>query len=169
MDKEYIVLNEIGKNSNITQRELSKRTKLSLGSVNLLLNKMAREGLIKIKQIPMNRVAYMLTPDGMAEKIRKTASYIKNNYNYINSTKSRVADIIDSILEQDDIHMVQILIENDEISQLVQSVVQGKKRVVCINDITELNLNQWIIVVNQLHFAMLERKNNRIVNLLELI
>lgn len=169
MDKEYIVLNEIGKNSNITQRELSKRTKLSLGSVNLLLNKMAREGLIKIKQIPMNRVAYMLTPDGISEKIRKTASYIKNNYNYINNTKSRVADIIDRILEQDDIHIVQILIENDEISQLVQSVVQGKKRVVCINDITELNLNQWIIVVNQLHFAMLERKNNRIVNLLELI
>lgn len=167
MDKEYIVLNEIGKNSNITQRELSKRTKLSLGSVNLLLNKMAREGLIKIKQIPMNRVAYMLTPDGMAEKIRKTASYIKNNYNYINSTKSRVADIIDSILEQDDIHMVQILIENDEISQLVQSAVQGKNGVICINSTSEVNKLIKVITFSQEQYDELTLKGLQVINLLE--
>ena len=46
MDKKYTVLDIIDKNENITQREISKKANLSLGSVNLLLNKMSHDGLI---------------------------------------------------------------------------------------------------------------------------
>lgn len=169
MDKEYIVLNEIEKNSKITQRELSKKTELSLGSVNILLNKMAREGLIKIKQIPMNRVAYMLTPMGITEKIKKTGAYIKYHYNYISNTKSKIIEVIENILSQGDKQIVQILMGQDEISELVKAAVQDDTRVVFIYNINDINRQQKIVVLNQSQYEELRGYGIKAVNLLELI
>ena len=144
MDKEYILLNEIEKNENITQRELSKKVELSLGSVNLLINKMVHEGLIKISQIPMNRVAYMLTPAGIAEKVRKTSDYIKIHYNYINETVKKIKSaIIDLNKENNDIIVV---LEQDEISELVRQAVN------------EIN-NQHIKMVFENHYVADIKKN----------
>ena len=139
MDKEYILLNEIDKNENITQRELSKKTELSLGSVNILLNKMIHEGLIKMKQIPMNRVAYMLTPVGIAEKVRKTGNYIKVHYKYINETTSKIKNIFLRLIEQNG--NVCVLIEHDEISELIKlaiAEIDNHKHIEIVEDIENL-------------------------------
>ncbi len=98
-DKDYILLNEIDSNSELTQRELSHRTGLSLGSVNLLLQKMIREGLIKMETIPANRVIYYLTPQGLAEKASKTVHYIRHHYQAIQSTKERIRRKLDRYCE----------------------------------------------------------------------
>lgn len=143
MDKEYILLNEIEKNENITQRELSKKTEFSLGGVNILLNKMVQEGLVKIKQIPMNRVAYMLTPAGVAEKIRKTSSYIKIHYNYINETTEKIKNLLLNVVKQNG--EICVLLENDEISELVKLAVEkldDKKHIEIIDGIRNGSWNQ---------------------------
>ena len=86
-DKNYLLLSEIDANCDISQRELSDKTGVSLGSVNLLIKKMIREGLIKMEMINANRVIYMLTPNGMAEKAEKTVRYIRHHYNAIQEAK----------------------------------------------------------------------------------
>lgn len=96
-DKDYILLKEIDDNSELTQRELSHRTGLSLGSVNWLIQKMIREGLIKMETIPANRVIYILTPQGMAEKASKAVQYIRHHYNAIQSTKDRIRRKLDRL------------------------------------------------------------------------
>jgi DNA-binding MarR family transcriptional regulator len=89
-DKDYILMQEIETHQEISQRELSQKTGLSLGSVNLLLKKMIKQGMIKMETIPANRVVYMLTPVGMAEKAIKTVRYIKNQYRIIQETKIKI-------------------------------------------------------------------------------
>ena len=163
MDKEYIVLNEIEKNSNITQRELSKKTELSLGSINILLNKMAREGLIKIKQIPMKRVAYMLTPMGVAEKLKKTRNYIKYHYNYINETKVRIADAIEQI--QIASKHVCILLEYDEIGEIVKQVAD-EKAIPYVFEIDNIK-TECVIVTSSEKQLLVKDKGKAVINLLE--
>lgn len=78
-DKDYLLLSEIDANSDISQRDLSNKTGVSLGSVNLLMKKMIREGLIKMEMTHANRIIYMLTPKGMAEKAEKTVRYVRHH------------------------------------------------------------------------------------------
>ena len=44
-DNEVLILEELEKNSDITQRDLSEKTGLSLGMVNLLLKSLSKKGL----------------------------------------------------------------------------------------------------------------------------
>jgi len=121
-DKEYLILTQIDANPDSTQRDLSRHTGLSLGSVNLLLKKMAREGLIKIDAIPAHRVVYMLTPQGMVEKANKTVNYIKRHYNAINQTKETMKTILAQLLTQ--YPALYILRTHDEVGNLMITAVE---------------------------------------------
>lgn len=122
VDKDYIILNEIEAQQDVSQRELSRKTGLSLGSVNLLLQKMIREGLIKMETIPANRVIYMLTPKGIAEKAAKTVRYVKHHYNAIQNTQ----EAIWRKLDQYEGKFVQIFIclPGSELDDLIVKVVE---------------------------------------------
>ncbi len=165
MDREYIILNEIHKDEHITQRELSEKAGLSLGSINLLLKKMAREGLIKIKQIPANRIAYMLTPKGLSEKISKTYHYIQYHYNYIHEMKSRIKSYILKLSEHHPI--VQIILPNDELGQLILASIAELNRENIVTDIRKMNIRYPIIVSNSNEYKELSQKGYELINLLE--
>jgi len=83
MEHEYKVLSHLQENEITTQRKISKRTGLSLGTVNLLLKKMGRQGLIKIEKLNPRTVRYILTPKGLEEKSRLAYRYLRNSYRQI--------------------------------------------------------------------------------------
>ena len=70
-DNEYTIMSEIMDNENVSQRELSRKLGVSVSTVNALMNKMIKEGLIKMTQVSQKQVFYMLTPIGMMEKAKK--------------------------------------------------------------------------------------------------
>lgn len=117
MDKELLLLDEIGRKAGVSQRELAEKSGVSLGNVNLLLKKMVKEGLVKMESIPANRVLYMLTPKGMAEKADKTYRYIRAHYHYIESLKKRIKEVLLMLLDTHE--EIQLYIENDEVSALL--------------------------------------------------
>jgi ribosomal protein S25 len=61
-------LEEIEKNPNISQRELSHRFGIALGVANASLKRMARKGWIQIRGFNHRKTEYYLTPDGFMEK-----------------------------------------------------------------------------------------------------
>lgn len=81
------MLSKISKNDKVTQRELPKDLGLSVSTVNLLMKKMIKEGLIKMNQVSSKQVLYMLTPMGIGNKALKTVSYLKGHYQAINENK----------------------------------------------------------------------------------
>jgi Winged helix-turn-helix DNA-binding len=67
------VLSSIERDSAITQRKLALELGIALGLVNAYLRRCVRKGLVRVRQVSLNRYAYYLTPQGFAEKSRLTA------------------------------------------------------------------------------------------------
>ena len=140
MDKELALLEEIHNNNSISQREVADKIGLSLGSVNLLLKKMIKEGLIKMEQIPANRVAYMLTPRGMVEKAGKTYNYIVHHYNYIEEQKMAMKNALIELLDK--YENLQLLLTDDPASEILRMAFNNLKQ-------QDKNLSERIIVFTE--------------------
>ncbi len=170
MDKEHLILDAISNSAQITQRELSKKTGLSLGTINILLTKMTKEGLIKVKQIPVNRVLYILTPEGMAEKVNKTYNYIKRQYQYINNTVEKISSNLNQISRT--YKNVCIILENDELDDLIKIAASNLSQNMYRYDVWQSdNQNnkhdKTIIVTNTVRYIELKEKGYSVINLLE--
>ena len=46
------------------------------------------KGLVKMSQVPLNRYAYYLTPQGFAEKSRLTAEYLSVSFNFFRRARN---------------------------------------------------------------------------------
>jgi len=79
-DNEMMILEIIEKKANATQREISKSSGMSLGTVNILLKRFVKKGFVKLEKINSNTFKYILTPKGFNEKSKKTLEYIKIYY-----------------------------------------------------------------------------------------
>ena len=67
------VLSVIEEFDQATQRAISQDLGIVLGLTNAYLKRRIRKGFVKVQQIPANRYAYYLTPQGFAEKGGLTA------------------------------------------------------------------------------------------------
>jgi len=88
------LLTSIERNSAITQRKLAGDLGIALGLANSYLRRCVRKGLIKIGQVPLNRYAYYLTPQGFAEKSRLTAEYLTVSFNFFRHARSDCAELL---------------------------------------------------------------------------
>jgi DNA-binding MarR family transcriptional regulator len=64
------LLSEISGEEPLSQRELSRRLGIAVGLVNSYLKNLVSKGFVRVKNFPRNRYAYLLTPQGLAEKSR---------------------------------------------------------------------------------------------------
>lgn len=81
--RSFLLMEEIAHEEPVTQRELSRRLDIALGLVNSYLKNLVAKGYVRIKAFPKNRYAYILTPQGIAEKSRlayQHLSYFTNLY-----------------------------------------------------------------------------------------
>lgn len=74
--KAFQLLSEVADEQPVSQRELAKRLGIALGLVNSYLKNFVAKGFIRIKNYPRNRYAYLLTPNGMAEKARLAYQHV---------------------------------------------------------------------------------------------
>ena len=74
--KAFQLLSEVADEQPVSQRELAKRLGIALGLVNSYLKNFVAKGFIRIKNYPHNRYAYLLTPNGMAEKARLAYQHV---------------------------------------------------------------------------------------------
>lgn len=68
--KTFLLLSEIEKEEDLSQRELAKRLGIALGLVNSYMKNFVTKGYVRVKSFPRNRYGYLLTPGGVAEKSR---------------------------------------------------------------------------------------------------
>ena len=81
-------MGEVERNGSFSQRELARRLNLSLGLVNTFIKRLINKGYFKVKTLPRNRVKYLLTPKGLAQKSRLTVEYLKYSVNFYREIKS---------------------------------------------------------------------------------
>ena len=90
-------LEEIGDTHSPTQRDLAKKFNMSLGLVNSFLKRLARKGYLKITTIPRNRVKYILTPKGFAEKSRLTYNFIQYSLHFYKEALRNLEDLLNEL------------------------------------------------------------------------
>jgi DNA-binding MarR family transcriptional regulator len=88
------VLTAIDRDSNTSQRTISRELDVALGLANAYLKRCVRKGLIKIKQVPRRRYAYYLTPQGFAEKSRLTAEYLSSSFNFFRKARQQISELM---------------------------------------------------------------------------
>ncbi len=125
LDNEYVIMSEVLENENVTQRELSRKLGVSVSTVNVLMNKMIREGFIKMTQVSQKQVLYMLTPVGMMEKAQKTVRYLKAHYRAIFETKEKIKSVLDKLNQENDV--IYVLMCNDEMNEILTIVINEFK------------------------------------------
>lgn len=87
------ILHILDKEDNPSQREIAKKTGISLGLVNTLIKKCAKKGLVKIERLNSRNIKYILTPNGVKEITKKTISYVERSYKAIQRIQSEVKEL----------------------------------------------------------------------------
>lgn len=132
-DNEVLILEELEKNSEITQRDLSEKTGLSLGMVNLLLKKFVKKGFVKLEKLNSRSFRYILTPEGFKEKSKKTIDYIKRYYNKTMIIKQNIERVIRTYGK----NRTYALFGNDK---EMKEIIEGILKELEVDYITENNL-----------------------------
>jgi DNA-binding MarR family transcriptional regulator len=88
------LLTSIERDSAITQRKLAGDLGIALGLANSYLRRCVRKGLVKMSQVPLNRYAYYLTPQGFAEKSRLTAEYLTVSFDFFRRARGDCAVLL---------------------------------------------------------------------------
>lgn len=91
---QFRVLRVLKANPHLSQRELSESLGVSLGGVNYCLNALVAKGFIKIQNFKNNQnkwvYAYLLTPQGLAEKTALTGSFLKSKMKEYEELKAEI-------------------------------------------------------------------------------
>src|SRR5437763_16319457 len=88
------VLSAVERDSHWTQRRVSRDLGIALGLANAYLRRCIGKGLIKVGQVPLNRYAYYLTPQGFAEKSPLTVEYLTWSFNFFRRARSDCAELL---------------------------------------------------------------------------
>jgi DNA-binding MarR family transcriptional regulator len=93
-EREFELINIIGAELGANQRDISRQMDLSLGMTNMLIRRLLSKGYIRIQQLNKKKVEYILTPQGFAEKMRKSVHYTMKTLNSIGLIKRRLGDVL---------------------------------------------------------------------------
>lgn len=84
------LLSELEAGTQVSQRSLARRLGIALGLTNLLLRRVVRKGWVRMIQIRSNRVSYLLTPTGIAEKAKMSRDSLQYSLRFYSEARKRV-------------------------------------------------------------------------------
>lgn len=101
MDNESLqtlkVLDELGRDSQLSQRALSKRLGVALGLTNLYLKRLIKKGYIRVRNLKKNRLIYELTPSGIAQKASLTLGYIHDSFQFYREVRRQTRKLFEEL------------------------------------------------------------------------
>ena len=83
-----------------SQRDMAQSLNVSLGLVNSFVRRLAKKGYFKISHLPRNRIRYILTPKGAAEKSRLTYTYIQLSLHFYKDARRKFQELLKSLEDQ---------------------------------------------------------------------
>ena len=93
----YKLLNLLSTRSDMSQRQLAKKTNVSLGMANFCISELSKKGLIKMKNFKNSqnklKYAYILTPEGLEEKAKITFDFLKRKIKEYENLKVEIEEL----------------------------------------------------------------------------
>jgi DNA-binding MarR family transcriptional regulator len=117
------LLDEITREPEISQRALAAKLGIALGLVNSYVKRLYKKGHIKVKTLPRNRIKYIITPLGFAEKVRLTYDYMNYSIMYFREIRDNIERTYSRMMAED---IKRILLWGDgEIAELCYVSARG--------------------------------------------
>ncbi len=121
--KEFALIQEISRKPTHTQRSLSQSVGLSLGTTNLLIQRLARKGYIKVTQLDWKRTQYLLTIKGAMEKTHKAYHYTVYTIRLFRQIQDNITTLLRREYDAGRRHFH--IVSQDEISALLREAIAG--------------------------------------------
>lgn len=116
------VLDVVQRDASVTQRSVARELGIALGLANAYFRRCIRKGLIKVGQVPTRRYAYFLTPQGMAEKSRLTATYLSNSFSFFRQARVQCSELYAAASRQGKVRFA--LIGDGDLAQVAMLVAR---------------------------------------------
>ena len=94
MHRDLKLLEAVDADSRVTQRSLSTQLGIALGLTNVYLKRLVRKGYIKCVNVQSNRITYLLTPHGIAEKLRLTYEFMDYSLHLYGEVRQHLRAVI---------------------------------------------------------------------------
>jgi predicted transcriptional regulator len=88
------LLEAVEADSRVTQRSLSTQLGIALGLTNIYLKRLVHKGYIKCVNVQSNRITYLLTPRGIAEKLRLTYEFMDYSLHLYGEVRQHLRSVI---------------------------------------------------------------------------
>jgi DNA-binding Lrp family transcriptional regulator len=88
------LLEAVQQDSRVTQRTLASQLGIALGLANIYLRRLVRKGYIKATNIQPNRLSYLITPSGIAEKARLTYEFMDYSLHLYKEVRQHLRDVL---------------------------------------------------------------------------
>lgn len=119
-EREFELINILGPQISANQRDLSKRSGMSLGLVNMVLRRLIAKGCIRMDQLNKRKVRYFLTPKGFSQKMKISVGYMWKTINSISRIKESLESVLVDLYEQN--HRKFFIYGQSDFGKLIESV-----------------------------------------------
>lgn len=96
-DAHFRILRLLQENPEMSQRDMARAVGISTGSIHYVISALLEKGLIKLGNFSASpdrrRYAYLLTPDGLAEKARLTRRFLRRKTAEFEALRAEIADV----------------------------------------------------------------------------
>ena len=94
------LLEALSENAHTTQRGLASKVGIALGLTNIYLRRLVHKGYVKCVNAKSNRLMYMITPTGLAEKTRLTYEFMEYSLRLYRTARLRVRAVLEPLVAQ---------------------------------------------------------------------
>ena len=91
---ELSLLEAFEQNGHVTQRGLSVKLGMALGLTNIYVKRLIRKGYVKCVNVQPNRLLYLITPTGIAEKTRLTYEFVDHSLKLYGQARSHLRAVL---------------------------------------------------------------------------
>ncbi len=120
--KSVQVLSILADDPTLSQRAVAKKSGLSLGLVNLIIQRLLQTGHIKISNMSKKKVRYILTTRGFKEKANQSCNYLVQTVSVFMAYKERVDRMLNQILQDGHRHFA--ILGQGELTQLLENSIR---------------------------------------------
>ena len=81
----------------ISQREIARRTGLSVGLINAVIRKLVTTGYVKTSHLNRRSIEYLLTPSGFAQTALKSYRYVLSTVQNYRTIQTRLHELLERL------------------------------------------------------------------------
>jgi DNA-binding MarR family transcriptional regulator len=92
--RDLALLETIEHDPDVTQADLATHLGVAVGTVNWHLKRLIAKGYVKIKRAERRKLRYIITPEGIALRMRLTVDYIEQQFILYRRVRERVKEYL---------------------------------------------------------------------------